>query len=63
MSQEISNTVDWVAGYICAVATLLRNHADDVAARELLDCIDLPPAEDVIDTDREILIQFGFLKE
>ena len=45
-------------GYVCAVATLLRNHADTTAAKELLACVN-PDWSEIDEYDREIITKFG----
>lgn len=46
---------EWTAGYICAVATVIRleGHADQTA-KELLDCIKVPPRSQITQVDRDI---------
>jgi len=47
-------------GYICAVATLLRQHGEETIAKDLLCCV-APDWSTIDDYDKEILQSHGLL--
>ena len=54
---------EWTAGYICAVATLLRSHGDGTEVGDVLGCIKLPPYCEIEEFDRESLEASGYISE
>ena len=61
MSKE-SNNAEWIAGYLCAVATLLLQHGDRGYAKDLIRCVNLPPDNDIEEVDRMVLKEHGLLE-
>lgn len=52
---------EFVKGYCCAVATLLKIEGDSIRAKELMACIGRPTKSQVCDEDWPILVENGYV--
>lgn len=58
----MSKALTFEQGYVCAVATMLRQHGETVYARDLLQCIEPVNWKKIPPCDREIIEQCGLMK-
>lgn len=49
-------------GYVCAVATLIRQHGAATMARDLMGCMPNVDWSKIDPTDREVMDQHGFIR-